>query len=236
MARIRTIKPEFFRNRKLFLAERTCGLPLRVAFAGLFTVADREGRFRWIPDELKLDCLPYDDLDFSAVLDQLVTLDAVRPYQVDGRHYGYIPSWHDHQAIQTRESASKLPEPLGTCIHVHAQGEGKGRELEREGKGTDRSAALLARFDRFWAEYPRKEGKDAARKEWLQRSPDDALTDLMIAKVCEQRASAQWLRDGGQYIPHPRTWLHQGRWQDETKRIPQMNAKSVRTMQGVYGD
>ena len=58
MARIRTIKPEFFRHEALFEAEQATGLPLRVAYAGLFTAADREGRFKWSPRSLKLDCLP----------------------------------------------------------------------------------------------------------------------------------------------------------------------------------
>ena len=42
MARIRTIKPEFFRHADLYEAERETGLPLRLAFAGLWTAADRE--------------------------------------------------------------------------------------------------------------------------------------------------------------------------------------------------
>jgi hypothetical protein len=71
------------------------------------------------------------------------------------------------------------------------------------------------RFERWWTEYPRKVAKDKAWTEWLRRAPDDVLTDVMIAKVHEQRASAQWLKDGGQYIPHPRTWLHNKRWEDE---------------------
>ena len=37
----------------------------------------------------------------------------------------------------------------------------------------------------------------------------------MITAVEAQRASAQWRKDGGEFIPHPRTWLHQGRWKDE---------------------
>jgi len=71
------------------------------------------------------------------------------------------------------------------------------------------------RFERWWAEYPRRVGKDAAWREWLKRSPSDDLTNQMIAKVREQRQSRDWQKDGGQFIPHPRTWLHQGRWQDE---------------------
>jgi hypothetical protein len=72
-----------------------------------------------------------------------------------------------------------------------------------------------ARFERFWSVYPRKEGKDAAWREWLKRSPADDLLETMIAAVQRQKASPQWRKDGGQFIPQPRTWLHQGRWQDE---------------------
>ena len=53
MARIRTIKPEFFRHLELYELERDSGLPIRIAFAGLFTVCDREGVFRWKAHELK---------------------------------------------------------------------------------------------------------------------------------------------------------------------------------------
>jgi uncharacterized protein YdaU (DUF1376 family) len=80
---------------------------------------------------------------------------------------------------------------------------------------TEQSDPKRDRFERWWDGYPRKVGKDAAWREWLHRSPDDDLTAVMITAVEQQRASEQWLRDGGQFIPHPRTWLHQGRWQDE---------------------
>lgn len=70
-------------------------------------------------------------------------------------------------------------------------------------------------FARFWDVYPRKVGKDAALRVWRQRQLEP-LTAQILAAVADQRASPQWRRDGGQYIPHPRTWLHQGRWQDES--------------------
>ncbi len=52
MAKIRTIKPELFRHDGLFEAEIQSGLPLRLAFMGLFTCCDRAGRFRWKPKAL----------------------------------------------------------------------------------------------------------------------------------------------------------------------------------------
>ena len=119
MARIRTIKPEFFRHEALFEAEQNTGLPLRVAYAGLFTAADREGRFKWSPRNLKLDCLPCDEVDFAAVLDALLTVGFIVKYQIDGETYGAIPSWSAHQHINMKEKESDIPAPgeAGTCRH-----------------------------------------------------------------------------------------------------------------------
>jgi len=80
MARIRTVKPEFFKHLELFELEEETGLPLRVAFAALWTVADREGRFKWIPRQLKIECLPYDNIDFSRVLHALTTREFIKKY------------------------------------------------------------------------------------------------------------------------------------------------------------
>lgn len=70
-------------------------------------------------------------------------------------------------------------------------------------------------FEIFWKAYPRKTGKEAARKIWIRLRPSKLLLDKMIYAIKEQRASDQWQKDGGQFIPHPATWLNQGRWQDE---------------------
>lgn len=151
MARIRTIKPSFFRHRELYLLEQSSGLPVRLGFAGLWTVADREGRFRWQPEELKLDCLPYDDVRFSDVLDALDRGGFVRRYVVAGKDYGFIPSWAEHQVIGNREAKSSLPDPrsaVDTVITEHAQGEeekeGKGKG---KGKGTEGSSEALTRSE-----------------------------------------------------------------------------------------
>lgn len=109
MGRIRTVKPELFRHEALFEAEQDYQLPLRLAFIGLFTCCDKEGRFRWRPRQLKLDILPYDDIDFSRVLDALATRDFLVKYEVEGEVYGYIPSWHKHQNINNKEAESNLP-------------------------------------------------------------------------------------------------------------------------------
>jgi len=70
-------------------------------------------------------------------------------------------------------------------------------------------------FAEFWAAYPRKIGKDAARKAFAKRKPDGDLLSEMLAAIRVQTQSEQWCKDGGQFIPHPSTWLTQGRWGDE---------------------
>ena len=151
MARIRTVKPELFSHDGLYEAEIEAGLPVRLAFAGLFTVADREGRFKWRPRILKVGVLPHDTIDFSRVLDALMTRGFVVKYaDATGEEFGYIPSFLKHQVINNRESASVLPDPAlcrviagdltrdqrvpDACPTplVQDQGEGKGKE----GKGT----------------------------------------------------------------------------------------------------
>jgi len=111
MARIRTVKPELFRHEDLYESEISTGLPLRLSFIGLFVCCDREGRFKWKPRQLKLDVIPYDDIDFSRVLDALLARGFIKKYTVSGDDYGYIPSWHEHQSINNKESDSKLPSP-----------------------------------------------------------------------------------------------------------------------------
>ena len=69
-------------------------------------------------------------------------------------------------------------------------------------------------FNRFWAEYPRKQGKGAARKAF-DKARKKVTLETMLAAVERQRRSEQWNRDGGQYIPMPATWLNQERWSDE---------------------
>ena len=110
MSRIRTVKPELFRHLPLFEAEEKYRLPLRIAFVGLFTCCDRDGRFVWQPRRLKVDILPYDDADIDDVLNALMESGFIKAYEVDGIVYGCIPTWESHQCPNNKEHDSKLPD------------------------------------------------------------------------------------------------------------------------------
>ena len=71
-------------------------------------------------------------------------------------------------------------------------------------------------FDRFWDAYPKKSGKIAAQKTWVKNKPP--IDDVLVALLWQSK-SDQWLKDGGQYIPNPSTYINQGRWHDEPQAI-----------------
>ena len=70
-------------------------------------------------------------------------------------------------------------------------------------------------FDTFWKSYPRKIGKQAAFKIWKKLNPTKELLAKILTAIEQQKKCEQWQKDGGQYIPHPKTWLNEGRWDDE---------------------
>jgi hypothetical protein len=88
------------------------------------------------------------------------------------------------------------------------------------------------RFERFWRTYPKRKGKDAAWRAWQKRDPDDVLTETIIAAVQEQMRDPQWIKEGGQYIPHPATWLNAARWQDEPVEVPNLSETTLRVVKG----
>lgn len=69
-------------------------------------------------------------------------------------------------------------------------------------------------FDTFWREYPRKVGKGDARKKFAKALTKTSFDNIMAA-LQRVKASAQWKKDDGQFVPYPATWLNQERWDDE---------------------
>ena len=178
--RIRTIKPEFFHHEGLFEAEIETQLPLRVAFAGLWCIADREGRFKWEPRRIGVQVLPYDGVDFSRVLDALATRGFVFKYRVGDACFGWIPSFLKHQVINNRESESVLPDP-----------EGNIEETPTNTEESDASATREPREDHAC----RKEGKGREGKEGVvtrELSPQLEAFRLRVGAMVRRRPTTHW--------------------------------------------
>lgn len=107
MARSRNIKPGFFKNADLV------DLPAftRLLFAGLWCLADREGRLEDRPKQIKIELLPADNCDVEEMLVSLAVRGFIERYEVDGQKYINLPNFHKHQKPHFKEVPSTLPPP-----------------------------------------------------------------------------------------------------------------------------
>jgi hypothetical protein len=229
MPRQRLIKPEFFKHGELYDAEKVSGLPLRVAFAGLWCQADREGRFVWKPRELKTDVLPHDDCDFSTVLAMLERYEFVRSYVVDGKRYGFIPTFKEHQTFNVREQASRLPAPTST-VHVPCEhqtnitgtgtGRGAGTGTSADGSAFMRMLSRVGNAREFEAErlamLQGMPGHHSATAEQVERAAADILANMRPDQQVSMKAFRGFVRDEVERserrgdVPEPPMYLDNG--------------------------
>ena len=133
MARARNIKPGFFLNDEL--AEVA---PLgRLLFAGLWLLADREGRIEDRPKKIKAEIFPYDDCDVDMLLDSLMQHGFISRYEAQGIKCIQVVNFTKHQNPHPKEAKSVLPAEEGhidsgfTPYYVPA--EQRKRIMERDG-------------------------------------------------------------------------------------------------------
>lgn len=190
MARIRTVKPEFFTHFDLFKAEKESLMPLRLSFQGLWLCADKEGRFKWQPAQLKLQILPYDNFDFYQILEALVFYKFILKYRVEEKLYGCIPSFKDHQRITGSEATaqSRLPGPQSGIIE-ETPWKPSGKFKENEWKAEYNSINIsLSNIDSMETtrkqqgstldDWKGKEGKGREEEGKYGSSEDDLCYDI----------------------------------------------------------
>ena len=87
----------------------------------------------------------------------------------------------------------------------------------------------LERFNTFWKIYPKKVGKGKCEEWFKKNKPSEALTNTIINAVEDQKKSPQWIKEDGQFIPNPATWLNQKRWGDSLEvKIEEVKIPEVR--------
>jgi hypothetical protein len=144
VARIRTIKPQFFTSEKI--ADLT---PFaRLLFVGLWCLADREGRLEDRPRKIKVETLPYDDVNVEELLQEIESKRFIHRYEADGVRIIQIRGFLEHQFPHHREAASILPafndseaQPKQGPSSSEASSDQapiKSPDVPQEGKGTGR--------------------------------------------------------------------------------------------------
>ena len=186
---------------------------------------------------LRAKCFPLridsvKDKDIRAWMDSLIKQGLIFIYEVDGKEYLQMSTWEKHQQIRAKRS--KFPAPDDGVIHKIANDiNGKhplsnvpenpiqsNLESESNPNPTSTQSTLKDRFETFWTAYPKKRSKGAAEKAWAKIKPNEQLTGEILSALERAKTSADWQKDGGQYIPYPATWLNAKGWEDDYTPAP----------------
>ncbi len=239
MARSRLIKPGFFTN------ERLGELPplTRLLFAGMWTIADKEGRLEDRPKRIKALLLPYDELDGEAAIGELANgpEPLVARYEVNGVRCIQILTWNEHQSPHHKEDASVLPgideattsQPQVIAGSSTAQACGnvepslaqasllvtsnKQQALEKK-KRSRRKPAEPDGFAEFYEAYPRRAGRRAAASAYAKaigRLVDQEDPAAFLLDRARVYAKSDVGRGEQQFIGHPATWLNADSYLDD---------------------
>lgn len=117
MARARNIKPGFFKNEILGVADPLYSL----LFEGLWVLADRAGKLEDRPLRIKGEVFPYrEGLNMEVMLDWLQVNGFIRRYQVGSKKYILVLEFVKHQNPHKNETESEIPDPeeIGTFTEI----------------------------------------------------------------------------------------------------------------------
>ena len=108
MARIRTIKPEFWTSEQVV----ECSPIARLLFVGMWNFCDDYGNIPASVKSLKMKVLPGDDIslaEMDSMLEDLLRNGLIKRYSVDGKEYLHVTGWH-HQRVD-HPSKTRYPAP-----------------------------------------------------------------------------------------------------------------------------
>jgi hypothetical protein len=211
MARIRTIKPDFWTDEKL----TECSMSARLLFIGSWNFADDNGNLEASAKQLKMKVFPADNIDCQPLLNELIAHGMLSEYSVNDKKYLHIKGFKKHQVIN-RPSNSNIPQP---ALTEDSLTEGKGREWNGKELNTNvpsvagddcphqeiinlyhehlpmltqvkswtpkRSSALKTRW--------REDSKRQSLEWWTKLFKYIAKSDFLTGKASEWQADLEWI-------------------------------------------
>jgi hypothetical protein len=225
MARIRSIKPDFWTSEQIM----ECSLNARLLFIGMWNFADDLGRIPFSVKSIKASVLPGDDISLDTIRGMIAELSKnglVLTYEVDGREYLQITGWH-HQRID-KPQAGKCPSPVNgysknvpRTIPPDRIGEDRIGE-DRKEVARESAPSSDFEFEDFWNLWPNKVGKPAALKAFVsarKRADLDAIVAGVFAYIRDKPPDRPWL--------NPATFLNQNRWEDQPAQVANGKPKNA---------
>jgi len=219
MARIRSIKPEFFVSEQIAELSPTC----RLLFIGMWLFCDDAGIHRASPRQLKMEVFPGDDITTEEVRQMVADMlrlgllvEYESEYESEVTSFWQVTGWR-HQKIERPRCIYPSPDSPTARRHVadssptcrssraHAGSEGNGREtIGREGIG-ERETRAGARFVAPSVDEVREYAREAGLTIDAERFVDFyASKDWKVGKVRmkDWKAAARNANRDGWCVPN----------------------------------
>lgn len=187
--RTRLVKPGFFKDADL----AQCQPLARILFLGLACLADREGRLRDKPLEIKVEILPHDTVDMEAMLNELHGARLITRYAVGSLRLIQVSkdsqTFQKHARPHKDESCEGFPPPSETETGNAGKfpGELSSSSASSSASSTDlRSGVCSERSRAIASEPPESPAVDLgfARKSANKRPLDDAASKFVLVFPC----------------------------------------------------
>jgi hypothetical protein len=243
MARIRSIKPEFWVSDQV----TECSIPARLLFVGLWTFCDDGGRMPFSTKRLKKQIFPADDIssdDIRRMLDELSSNALGEPmvklYDVDGKQYLQITGWAKHQRIdrpsyQFPDQNGVIPKNSGQYARRSLDGGVESsrvdlKRVDRKGRESNRTNRARARGSGSVESAPSDDWPKNFREQFADAYPHKVSMAEALAMLDKARGKVPWrvvMSGIASYCANkpedrnwmnPKTWIAGERWNDKPAR------------------
>jgi hypothetical protein len=130
----------------------------------------------------------------------------------------------DDRREQNRLSQARWREKNKPASANVSQRKTQSAHTEADAEALNTVSASADAFTAFWAawpKHPRKVARRQCEKKFNAALSDGVNSAAIMAAVERAKASEDWRKDGGAFIPAPMTWLNQARWEAPSVDPPQ---------------
>lgn len=225
MARIRSIKPEFFTSEQVV----ECSTSARLLFIGLWCFCDDAGIHPASAKRAKMEVFPGDDLsnsDVEGMIEELKASGLLLEFEVENQRFWKVTGWERHQKIDrpsyrypTPDRGEFVDDSVDTQRVIDddhppesSRVEGSRGENHKGYSHTPQaSKGYPDEFESCWKAYPKRHrppNKKAAFKAWNARIRDGHLPETILAGVnAYHEAMREEGNVGTNYVKDPKTFF-----------------------------
>ena len=150
---------------------------------------------------------------------RMIRDEEVRKARADGGKLGGNPKLMEENKVNLTPNLQPTPSSSSSSLTSSLTATSKSKSKSKPTVANAPRGERETCFDQFWEAYPAKVGKGDAIKAWKKiTSLIPETLELILQALSWQRDCPAWLKDDGQFIPNPATYLNGKRWLDEPRK------------------